>query len=307
MAILHDRKSNRRIALGSPFLVGRSRLCTLRLDDRRVSGEHARLAWTAKGWEVRDLGSRNGTFVGGRRLEPGVSVLLSAGSLLAFGDEGEGWILLDASAPEAMARDERGGVVVSAQDGFLALPDEMDLQLSIYEEAPGAWVVETAEEARRVEDQELISEGENLWRVLLPHTHEATLEGNELPGRTIKDIGLRFGVSGDEEHVDVQITSDEGETPLPESAHYYLLLTLARARLRDVNEGDIAAGDRGWMYAEDLSEMLRMDSNTLNVAVHRLRHRVAKAGIMGAAGIIERRRNTRQLRIGTERLEVRGL
>lgn len=35
------------------------------LDDPRVSARHARFEWTGSGWSLHDLGTKNGTFVGG--------------------------------------------------------------------------------------------------------------------------------------------------------------------------------------------------------------------------------------------------
>ena len=52
-------------------ILGRSRACTVRLTEPDVSGEHALLRWTGNVWEVQYLHSRNGTFVGDRRLAPG--------------------------------------------------------------------------------------------------------------------------------------------------------------------------------------------------------------------------------------------
>jgi pSer/pThr/pTyr-binding forkhead associated (FHA) protein len=48
----------------SEALIGRSTMCTLQIDAADVSKEHASLRWVGDGWELRDLGSRNGTFVG---------------------------------------------------------------------------------------------------------------------------------------------------------------------------------------------------------------------------------------------------
>ncbi|MCB0322878.1 MAG: FHA domain-containing protein [Bdellovibrionales bacterium] len=73
----------------SPLLVGRSRMCGLRLDATDVSAEHARLGVEGgKAW-VEDLGSTNGTFVGeeriaGRRyLEPGERVSIGREYVIA--------------------------------------------------------------------------------------------------------------------------------------------------------------------------------------------------------------------------------
>src|SRR6516225_4266548 len=54
--------------------------CSLTLNHPHVSAVHAELRWTGVGWELKDLGSRNGTFLDGRRLEASVSTRLEKGS-----------------------------------------------------------------------------------------------------------------------------------------------------------------------------------------------------------------------------------
>ena len=49
----------------SPILVGRGPNCTIALDDDQVSREHAQFVVRDDRVIVRDLGSRNGTFVNG--------------------------------------------------------------------------------------------------------------------------------------------------------------------------------------------------------------------------------------------------
>jgi pSer/pThr/pTyr-binding forkhead associated (FHA) protein len=64
----------------APVLIGRAPECTLVLDDDFASGRHARLFPQGGAWIAEDLGSTNGTFLGGVRLteptrvEPGVPV-----------------------------------------------------------------------------------------------------------------------------------------------------------------------------------------------------------------------------------------
>jgi pSer/pThr/pTyr-binding forkhead associated (FHA) protein len=54
------------------LLVGRHRWCDVRIASPRVSRRHCCLALDRDGVLVRDLGSRNGTLINGRRVEEGV-------------------------------------------------------------------------------------------------------------------------------------------------------------------------------------------------------------------------------------------
>jgi pSer/pThr/pTyr-binding forkhead associated (FHA) protein len=64
-------------------VVGRSPECTLVVDDEFASGRHLRIFPRAEGWFVEDLGSRNGTVVGGSKITGAVPV--ESGSVVKVG------------------------------------------------------------------------------------------------------------------------------------------------------------------------------------------------------------------------------
>jgi hypothetical protein len=274
----------------------------VQIDDPHVSGEHASVRWVDDHWELRDLGSRNGTFIDGRRLGAGERAPLRAGATITLGGEVE-LTLADAAPPVASARHAKTGARRMAAGGMLVLPDEERPTLSIVEDTAGRWVAEDGDVAREVRDRDVVvADGEG-WVLDLPCADGATMDaGAGAP--TLESITLRFGVSLDEEHVEVTVLHHGKPTPLPPRTHHYLLLTLARARLGD---GAASPAERGWIERDELCRMLAMDPSTLNVDVFRARRQLAALGVHGAAGIIARRPGTGQLRLGTDRVEVSRL
>ncbi len=61
---------------GTPILLGRAQDATLVLEDDYASGRHARLFPQGTRWFVEDLGSTNGTFLGGSPLTRALPVEL---------------------------------------------------------------------------------------------------------------------------------------------------------------------------------------------------------------------------------------
>ena len=67
----------------SAAVLGRSPTCTLVLEDDYASNRHARVFPEHGGWWVEDLGSTNGTYVDGERIEAPVE--LTSGRQVRFG------------------------------------------------------------------------------------------------------------------------------------------------------------------------------------------------------------------------------
>ncbi len=71
--------------------LGRSPDCTVVLGGESagvVSGVHAELRYAGAEWRLADLGSRNGTFLNGRRLTAPAAAVLRAGDLITLGEAG---------------------------------------------------------------------------------------------------------------------------------------------------------------------------------------------------------------------------
>lgn len=299
VAVLQRIGEETRVPLPAQTLVGRSATCGLQLDDKFVSSEHAKIQWTGGVWTIRDLGSRNGTFVDGRRVPPGEQTVLNPGVRIGFGDLEETYTLLDAAPPGPMATDVTTRAVRAAAGELLLLPDDEAPRLSVYPADAGGWVAEDLEgEVRRVTDQEVLVVDDRAFRLDLPVLSEATPMVDM--AFTLENVDLEFAVSADEERVAVGLSLRGVEAHrLEPREHSYLLVTLARARAEDAEQ---PAADRGWRNVDDLQRMLRIDSNALNVAIHRARQQLAATGLEGAAGVVQTRRGQR--RLGTDRFTI---
>jgi hypothetical protein len=73
-------------AVGPTCRIGRSHDGDLVVLASSVSREHAELAWSDAGWTVRDLGSRNGTFVNGVRCQGRIALTDRRRAVLKVGD-----------------------------------------------------------------------------------------------------------------------------------------------------------------------------------------------------------------------------
>jgi len=298
--VLRELQSARVFTPGSRCLIGRHPACDLQSDNPHISGEHASLRWIGSRWELRDLSSRNGTYVEGKRLAPGERVCLSAGSTFTLGGKTHGYVLLDATPPAASARQTKTGLIRRSTGGLLVLPADESPRVTIFEDRIGQWVAETENESRVVTDHEIVIVDGEGWLLDLPSSAPPTLEGG-LSALMLEPLSLRFGVSRDEEHVEVTVVHQGLAKQLAPRSYHYLLLTLARARLADTEASD---AERGWVHRDELCRMLATDLSKLNVDVFRARKQLGALGIHGAAEIIARRPDTGQIRLGIDRVEV---
>jgi S1-C subfamily serine protease len=128
LIVLTGPAADRRIEVGADgrFVVGRDDACNLTLDDTKVSRRHAYLQEVDGQVEVGDLGSSNGTFVNGRRIEqpvtlaPGDSLRIGGSTLRIEPARDDGGETAAAAATGAAA----GAAGTAAAGAGEAKPDE---------------------------------------------------------------------------------------------------------------------------------------------------------------------------------------
>lgn len=303
VATMEHVPSGKLIHLGATHVVGRASSCHLRLSTAKVSSVHAELLWDGASWQIRDLGSRNGTFVDERRLSAGEEASLVAGSLVTFAASDHCYRMVDVSPPTLMAAPEHGEPVLS-EDGLLCLPSPETSEVSIFEDARNRWVLESDKGTRPIEDQSLVVAGGTIWRITLPAVVDRTREAVDQVELGHDEVSLEFHVSRDSEHVSTVLRGPATARELKSRAHSFLLLLLAQSRLDDAAREHLPVSEHGWVHRDDLQRMLNADPPVLNLWVFRARQQLAQAGMCRAGSIIERREGSGQLRIGVKDLQI---
>ena len=307
MAILHNTEDTSEHVLTEHCLVGRHPSCELLIADKTVSGEHARMTWSGSLWTLRDLGSSNGTFVNGERLNSGEDRKLLPRDLLVFGTC-DPWLVVNLDPPGAFLRDLDSGVYVPIQGDVFALPDDSEPELSLYMDRDGRWLAESADgEPTEVNDGDTLSAGGRRWMVSFGDPGASTVPARPAL-RMLDRIHLHIRRSADHQRVDVQVQLDEQQRTLKPRAHHLLLAALAEVRVADRDNPNLSEAEAGWVHREDLCRELGVGTERLRLDVYRIRKDLAAADIQGAGNIVERRAVTGQMRLGIKHvtLEEKG-
>ncbi|MDB4974323.1 MAG: hypothetical protein JWN48_2664 [Myxococcaceae bacterium] len=305
--MIKDIATGRELLLEPELLIGRSASCALRIDQRYVSARHAVVRWTGDGWELKDLGSRNGTFVDGKRVRPGEEIPAPRGTKIAFGKPDQQWVIVDDSSPNVMAVPLDGGPPILLDGELIALPSIDEPSATIYRNSEGFWVLEQSDEGiAPVRNLQSFQVAGRSYRFCSLDNIGKTSIAEFSPEFEVAHTQLSFSVSRDEEHVELRAHCDGNSFDLGARTHHYLLLTLARRRLADA-AGGLPETSCGWVYQEDLAHDPSMATPQLNLDVFRIRKQFSVLGLPDAANIIERRPRTRQLRIGTPHIEITQL
>lgn len=212
--------------------VGRDPSADVVMVSRLVSAEHALIRWVGANWTVRDLGSRNGTWVDGKKLSPGEEVTVFPGAMLAFGSTEGSWMMLSEEPSGVAAENVVTGHYRHATSDILVLPDDEQPTLTIQQEVQGGWVLEDGQGSRAVANGDVVEVDGQGWRVHIPEVIDGTWESTPY-SMILAELVFQFRVSMDEEHVDLTLQTAHAQVPVASRAHHYLLLTLARARQAD--------------------------------------------------------------------------
>ena len=295
LARLRIANDDGHIELEPEHVVGRSEHSRLCIDDARVSSQHAMFRWAGGRWHLRDLGSRNGTYIDDTPLRPGEDHPIQPGERVTFAWGGPKFVVNDDTPPRVMVVPLEGGRTLYAEEGIIGIPLTDEPRATIYCDGQGRWTLE-ADDRKVVglEHRQTFEIDGHAFRFSCPETCQATAT---VAPRHEAQLRFHFFVSRDEEHVEVEARSGTQTLKLGSRGYNYLLLTLARARANDERQG-VPPTSAGWLYQDELIRGLSTNASQFNLSVFRLRQNMAKLGIPDANSIVERRPLTKQVRFG---------
>ena len=303
-AVLEHESLGERHPIGATHIVGRSDACSLRVMNPRTSRTHAEMTWDGSVWHLRDLASRNGTYVGRRRLAPGERAQLGAGDVIAFGDLRDTYRFVAAGPPAPVARSDRGERVQASGDR-LYLPKG-----SFIREAPrdaehgDDWLAVDLAAGESISGRDGGREihcGGRRWHLERPVAPNETCHG-EITHCMLDQLHLCITVSRNQDYVTIVAIRGGQAITLDSYVHNDILLVLARQRLHDSHIG-LPEAEQGWMDREILMKEVGMDETRLNAEVYKARQHFRKVGLIDYRRIIQCR-NPRQRRLGTGNVEI---
>lgn len=303
MAILRRLSDGTRTAVSGHCLVGRSWVCGLKLDRRRVSAEHATIRWQNGRWLIRDLASSNGTTLDERPVPSGKEVPLMRGQTIVFGDPDENWKVEDDRPPCALALCHGSSETSVINDGLLCVPNEQEPTAVIRSADDLTWILEIEGEVRAITNGQTFHVGGREWRFHLPVESAAETARADVAlaprAELFANIAICVRVSRDQDDVNITAKLADGEINLGVRSCFQIVYLLARARFENPQDG--------WVETSKILKQLgrRVDTSHLNVDIFRVRRAFRDAGVPDPNSVIERR--TGHLRLGTHRGEISEL
>jgi FHA domain len=304
MAILLEQRSQQSFYLASQHLFGRNqvRADTL-LDNPNASQSHATVSWNGTAWEMTDH-SRAGTLINNVAIAPNTPIALAIGQVLRFAAGAtQSFKVLDLAAPRPMLLPLGHTQAAIALDSQHFLPNESAPQAVVRRNENGQWSWQDVHGSMALQDGDTLHVAGQDWLFFNKQSDSAAatlpLPLPAQPGVIDEQFAAQFNfkVSQNEEHVQLALLAKDTHIDLGERSHHYGLLTLARKRLLDAQQG-FDALSQGWISTDRFAAMLGVEEKHANMLLHRARLQFTRQGPAAASfcECIERRRG--ELRFG---------
>jgi hypothetical protein len=291
------------VKLTACHVVGRDASSDTVIARESVSEKHALFVWAGSGWYLRDLGSRNGTYLNAHALAPRTNTEIKSGDRIAFAENDEIWQVLDTHPPCPMlaSADPPATTLQLIDEGGVFVPPAIaEAPWTIFH-AGGNWYMEGCSGERRViDDHESVEWSGRIYHVRLPPVAAETRDAcRPLIQARLENASVSIHVSHDEESASVSLEVGNRSFSIERRVHLYLLAYLARARLSDRDP------EGGWRDISSVVHALQLSCSTqLAVQVYRCRADFAGA-LSNPQDVIDRsRRGFMRIGVPADRLSV---
>jgi pSer/pThr/pTyr-binding forkhead associated (FHA) protein len=309
MGVLQHLSSGTNIVLAAHSVAGRLPTSVIPLTHSAASTQHASLFWTGRRWEVRDLGSVNGTHLNREKLAVGQNHPVRLGNILRFGSDDEQWKLVDDRGPVASAKCLETGVERYGESGVLALPDDDNVLATITKNDEGRFVLDVGDDnPRLVDSDERLTFAGQEWVLTLPPVTPIAGTYKQPTQLSLNMLQIEVHVSQDGDHVWLHLRHGSEEIQIEEKAYFHVLHVLALKRIKDRDESSAHDSEQGWFAFDELvlktkGKPTPEKTRALNVDIHRLRELFLEVGIEDGDSIVDTSRRGKR-RLGTAQVKV---
>lgn len=262
------------------------------IDDKRVSQIHATIRFEGHNWSLIDH-SRNGTRVNNKRVNSKTGIRIKKNDRIDFlNDDSAPWILEDDSPPTTFLQatgDECDDITLVDVPVQLNKTNPEALIYSINE---SEWIASVDGDEKILRNGSLLVLNKNKsWQLNIHKSVLCTIDMDAENKKISKNSTFEFCISADEEHTKLKIIYQNISLDLGERIHHYILLTLARKKIEDYQQG-IANESQGWLEIDKLLLMLGVDCYYLNTQIYRIKKQIEKSFGL-PIDIFERRTGTK--------------
>lgn len=254
-----------------------------------VSKVHATIKWQGGSWALHDH-SRNGTLCNKKIIHQS-AVPLDVGAILQFGKASSTrWEILETSPPRSYLNclDAPGFFLPSAPENHWC--SEL-AGVSFYIDNRHRWYIEIGSSSYQLEHGLILTIEGKKWQYIENEVIDETIDNGQL----VKNSYFQFELSHDEEHVLLHLYINGHHYNIGERTYNQLLLTLARMRIVDEENG-VPFERQGWISTEKIIDLLsreimrKVDKYYLNLQIHRVRKQLMGLKPYGylLSGTIER-------------------
>lgn len=294
MAIIKNCYSGEILFLNNKHVFGCNVSCyttAAPIADVGISANCATIYWDSGAWYIKDH-SKNGIFLNNLYVH-NTTAILSNGSHIQFGEDiSTKWEIINLLPPASYIKCINQKNKQLELRSCVSIPSDEKGEVSFCLSKDDRWIMKRNNVVSYLTDGAIIKLHNEEWQFF---ENETTGTAHFIPKQSLSFF--QFNLSIDEEHINVKIVTNGAEVDLGYRSHNYLLLALARKKVKDMRQ-KYDLHDQGWLSMETLQNDVakeigkEIDEYYLNLQIYRLRKQLEDIRLNGYdfSNVIERRK-----------------